>query len=361
MAITITQQPTYPNAVYTNLVYVVASPSYTGSQYQYVMDVVQGGNILTRIKQYPNPAGVGVFDPARILSDYLEYDKSWTTDNFTPVTSVQDFTINFGEEYGTSPSSSVTLYNGNGSPGNPAVTGITSSVFPGVVDPNNGISYNWLDSGSAVLLTDRPDNIPVATTDIFSVTAYNGTATSKTLSITGGEGGSVGAGEFKQFVLTPSGDKTISYDGVSISIPVEEICNYERVNFAFINNYGFWDYYGFNLPKKKNTSVDRKTIQKPFVDYSSATSPYNVNRRGAETYNLTYTDDYSISTPYLLQNEAEWVSQLIESPEVYIQQDSVMVPIIITNASYTHNTNIRSQKAFQYEITYRYANQRHAR
>lgn len=361
MAITITQQPTYPNVTYTDLVYVVSSSLYGNPQYQYVMDITQGGTILSRIKQYPNPAGVGVFNPARILSDYLEYDLSWTTDDFTPVTSVQDFTIKFGEEYGTSPSSSVILYDGRGFAGNPAISGSTSTVFPGIVDPNNGISYNWLDSGSAVLLTDRPDNIPVASSDIFSVTAYNGTGTSKTLSITGGEGGSVGVGEFKQFVLTPSGDKTITYDGASITIPVEEICNYERVNFAFINNYGFWDYYGFNLPKKKNTSVDRKTILKPFVDYSSATSPYNVNRRGTDTYNVTYTDDYSVSTPYLLQNEAEWVAQLIESPEVFVQQGNSMVPIQITNTTYTHNTNIRSQKAFQYEISYRYANPRNAR
>lgn len=361
MAITITQEPTYPNVTYTNLVYTVASPAYTGSQYQYVMDIVQGGNILSRIKQYPNPYGVGVFDPSRILNDYLEYDLSWTSDDFNPITGVQAFDIKFGEEYGTSPSSSITLYDGNGSPGNPAVTGTQAEVFPGIVDPNNGISYNWLDSGSAVILSDRPSNVPVASTDIFSVTAYNGTGTSKTLSITGGQGGSIPAGEFKQFVLTPSSDKTISYEGRSITVPVEEICNYDRVNFAFINNYGFWDYYGFNLPLKKNTSVDRKTILKPFVDYSSATSPYNVNRRGTDTYNVKYTDNYSVSTPYLLREEAEWVTQMIESPEVFIQQGSVMVPIEITNSAYTHNTNIRSQKAFQYEISYRYANPRQAR
>jgi len=353
MAYSIVQQPTNPNVTYTNLVYVVSSSAYTSPQFQFVMDVVQGSTILTRVKQYPNPAGVGVFDPSRILNDYLEYDLSWTSDNFTPVTSVQTFDIKFGEEYGTSPSSSVTVY--------PNLATDNIEVFPGIVDPNNGISYNWLDSGSAVLLTDRPSNIPVSSTDIFSVTAFNGTATSKTVSITGGQGGSVPAGQFKQFVLTPSSDKTITYNGRSISVPVEEDCNYDRINFAFINNYGFWDYYGFNLPKKKNTSVDRKNILKPFVDYSSATSPYNVNRRGTDTYNVRYTDDYSVSTPYLLQNEAEWVSQMIESPEVFIQQGSIMVPVEITNATYTHNTNIRSQKAFQYEIQYRYANPRIAR
>jgi hypothetical protein len=361
MAITINQAPTTPNAVYTNLIHAVSSDQVNNPQFQYVMDIVSGSSVLSRIRQYPNPAGTGIFDPSRILRDYLEYDLSWTTDDFTPTEAVKTFTINFGEEYGTSPSSSVVLYNGAGGAGNPSITDGALTVFSGMVDPNNGISYNWQDNTSAVILTDRPSNIPVSSTDIFSVTAYNGTGGSQTLSITGGEGGSVGPGEFKSFVLTPSGNKTISYAGRSITIPVEEECNYERTNFAFINNYGFWDYYGFNLPTKKNTNIQRKSFVKPFVDYSSVTSPYNVNRRGTDIYNVSYMDNISVSTPYLLEDEAEWVAQMIESPEVFIQQGSVMVPITITNSSYTHNTNIRSQKAFQYEISYQYANQRQTR
>ena len=353
MAYSITQQPTTPNVTYTNLVYVVSSSAYASPQFQYVMDVKQGGNLLTRIKQYPNPYGVGIFDPSRVLNDYLEYDLSWIQDDFTPVTSVQTFNIEFGEEYGSSPSSSIAL--------TASLATDTIEVFPGIVDPNNGTSYNWLDSGSAVLLTDRPSNIPVSSTDIFSITAYNGTATSKTLSITGGEGGSVPAGEFKQFTLTPSSDKTITYNGRTITIPQEEDCNYDRVNFAFINNYGFWDYYGINLPIRKETSVNRQTILKPFVNYSSNLSPYNVNRRGIDTYNVKYTDDYVVTTPPISQDHAEWLTQLLESPEVFIQQGVQFVPIEISNSTYTHNTNRRGQKLFQYEIQYRYANPRQSR
>ena len=118
MAITITQQPTYPNATYTDLVYVVQSTETAQPQFQYVMDIVSGSTILSRVRQYPNPSAVGVFNPARILNDYLEYPTQFdltvlTTSN----TQVGQFTINFGEEYGTSISSSVTLYDGAGSPG----------------------------------------------------------------------------------------------------------------------------------------------------------------------------------------------------------------------------------------------------
>ena len=130
MAITILQQPTYPNATYTSLVYAVESDDINKPQYQYVMDVVSGSNILTRVKQYPNPVGNAIFDPARIMNDYLEYRNdifaSTTTTDFG--TSIGTFAIKFGESYGSSPSSSVVVYDGNGSVGNPAVRDKFSSM-----------------------------------------------------------------------------------------------------------------------------------------------------------------------------------------------------------------------------------------
>ena len=139
MAVTIQNQPTYPNAAYTHLVYTVSSDQSGQPQMQYLMDVTQGGQILSRIKQYPNPMGSGVFDPSRIMNDYIVYDQNWKTNVVSPaVQSKQDFIIYFGEEYGTSPSSSITVYNGNGSAGNPAVTGTPVEVIGAVVDPNNG-------------------------------------------------------------------------------------------------------------------------------------------------------------------------------------------------------------------------------
>lgn len=387
MAITINQAPTYPNAVYTNLVYAVSSDLVNNPQFQYVMDIRSGsgaGPILSRIRQYPNPAGVAIFDPSRIIRDYLEYDTSFNQtaiyDLVTDTQAVQEFTIEFGEEYGTSPSSSVVLYDGNGSPGDPNVSdGFNDLIFQGTIDPNNGISYNWPYSGSQKLLTDRPDGVPMdGSQDVFYVSAYNGTTTNSVTfrslstngSVTDTRTMSLDNQDFKAANVgyngtllqsTPYGLR-VTYAGETRIWPYDEdACNYDRVNFAFINNYGMWDFYGFNLPIKKNTSIMRKSFVKPFVDYSSVTAPYNGKRRGTSVYNTSYMDNISVSTPYVTQDVAEWLTQLIESPEVYIQEGTNMVPIVITNSNYIHNTNIRSQKAFQYEISYQYANQRQTR
>lgn len=368
MAVTIQSQPTYPNAAYTHLLYSLSSTETDNPQFQYVMDITQNGQILTRIKQYPNPQAAAIFDPARILNDYIEYDQVWRTANVAPaVTSVQNFNIYFGEEYGTSPSSSVTLYNGSGQVGPPAVTGTTSVVFGGTIDPNNGSSFNWDAQSQALTNMPSTENY-LAYDDYHTMSFYNdgslGTVTVQ-----------YSPGQTLNYTL-PTGFSTVPISSLNIGAPANwstvlvtagsqtwqfrlaDDCNYERVRFAFINKDGFWDYYGVNLPYRRVTSIERQSLKKPFVNYSEAISSYNMQRRGTDYYNIQYNDDYTLSTDWLDQSQAEWLSEMLESPSVFVQQGSDFVPIIITNGTYTHNTNRRSQKTFQFDISYQYSNQR---
>ena len=117
MAVTLQQYPTSPNMVNNNLVYTVTSTQVTQPQFQFVVDIKDESNtLIQRVKQQPNPSAKGVFDIGTILPSVLgPTDEAWKTT--TPQTnsfSGGDFNIYFGEEYGTSVSSSVTLYNGSG-------------------------------------------------------------------------------------------------------------------------------------------------------------------------------------------------------------------------------------------------------
>ena len=152
MAITIQQFPTTPNMANNNLVYAVTSNSSSQPQFQYVVDVFYSGSstLLQRIKQQPNPSAVGVFDIGSIINNYLGSDNTWKTQYFaTSSQASRRFVVKFGEQYGTSLSSSVILYAGNTSgAGLPAVTASAYHYFiNGLVDPNDKINWNW-DSGS---------------------------------------------------------------------------------------------------------------------------------------------------------------------------------------------------------------------
>ncbi len=113
MALSLQQFPTSPNMVNNNLVYLCTSTQVTQPQFQFVVDIKDESNtLIQRIKQQPNPSAKGVFDIGNIMPTQLgPTDEAWKTT--TPQAnsfSGGDFNIFFGEEYGTSTSSSVTSY-----------------------------------------------------------------------------------------------------------------------------------------------------------------------------------------------------------------------------------------------------------
>lgn len=126
----------------------------------------------------------------------------------------------------------------------------------------------------------------------------------------------------------------------------------DHVEFAFINKYGFYDYYTVWNPLRRVSSLERNNVSLPKVDYSGTVSTYSIENGGEQSYYIDKTDSYSITTDYLDDSTANWLEELLESPEVYIRQDKDFVPIIITNTSYTENNNESRNKLFQYTITF---------
>lgn len=365
MAINIAQQPTTPNCTYTNLVYQVTSSNATEPQFQYVMDVYVSGSAtrLARIRQFPNQLNQAVFDPSRIMNDNLEYSTLLTPTVTYVVNDVTDtiktFDVQFGEEYGTSATSSVTLY--------PNLSNDIIEVFPCQIDPNNGTSFNFLDSGSAVILSDRPDGVPEYIGAGYRIPFYNGTAgalnvtspTAGTVAVQPGDITSVG----QTVVGTDGQDLTFTFNGQSITRTFKDACNYPIYNFLFVNKYGMYENFSTSKPVRGNVSVSRQNYKQTFVNYGGDPS-YDVKRRGETNYNTSITEDLTIATDWLTQSAAEWITQLIESDQVFVAvspNNTTFKPIVITNASYVQNTGRKDQKVFNYDITFRYANQRRGR
>ena len=165
MAITINQQPTSPNMSNNDLLYVLSSVLISQPQYQYVADVFISGSstLVQRIKQQPNPSGKAVFNVGQILTANLESDNIWKTSIFTTSTNCnKNFIVRFGEQYGTSVSSSVTLYTGVSpqAAGEPAKTGSEYYVITdGLVDyPDATTDFNF--SSGSYYFEELVDDIP---------------------------------------------------------------------------------------------------------------------------------------------------------------------------------------------------------
>ena len=390
MAVTIISQPSYPNVTHTNLIYEVSSDKAGQPQFQYVMDVRLGATLLARIKQYPNPQGKGVFDPSKIFNDYLEYDETLIETFLTTTFGASDRTFNvfFGEQYSDNFTNPTTLYTGAGvTVGDPSIAGVNARVFPGTVDPNNGTSFNWLDVNTTPKYLT---NHPLAPSDVEDYHCLN----KNTDAIVGQYGGgqvyyylvnsagsniaTINMGVQDTLTYIPVGGQNMLGRGISQSILDQTVtsyltlgssdyryyfywkpdCHYDTTNFIFINKYGAWDNFTVTLPTDKQTRITRDELKRPFVNYSND-GAYNLQRRGRDYYNLDFLDSYVVSSNWLSQGQANWLTEMLESPKVFIQNNGGGVtPIVITNSSYTSFTNKKAQKTFEFEIEYQYANAR---
>ena len=132
MSISIQQEPTQLNTVYTKLLYSITTDNFSRPQYKFVCDIEDyNGNLIQRIKQPANSTGHAIFNVAVPIRPQLKIDDTLYIQEPTasigygdnPINSYKQFKVKFGEEYGTSPSSSVVVYDGDGSVGEPIISG----------------------------------------------------------------------------------------------------------------------------------------------------------------------------------------------------------------------------------------------
>ena len=132
MSVSIQQEPTQLNTVYTKLLYSIDTTDFSLPQYKFVCDIEDyNGNLIQRLRQPANNEGHAIFNVAVPIRPQLKVDDTLYLQEPTasfgygdnPINSWKQFKVKFGEEYGTSPSSSVTIYNGAGAIGEPIVSG----------------------------------------------------------------------------------------------------------------------------------------------------------------------------------------------------------------------------------------------
>ena len=193
MALTIHQYPTSPNLADNDLLFSLTSTQVAQPQFQYVCDIKdESNNLIQRIKQQPNPSGKAVFNVGQIVVNSLgSTDAVWEIAQATTQSECgKDFKIYFGEEYGSSVSSSITLYNGYGPAGSPATTSSLEYYFnlDGVLNPQQKVNWNWasgskLDyqatSGTTTFnhsngLTSFPTTQSIRLTDYHTISFLNG-------------------------------------------------------------------------------------------------------------------------------------------------------------------------------------------
>ncbi len=134
-------------------------------------------------------------------------------------------------------------------------------------------------------------------------------------------------------------------------------CGYDGVRFAWKNEYGVWDYFNMGLAESTTSVIERESYKQTFVDYSSTnTVTYEKDRRGQSQFQNRVNKTRTAQSDYLDQTNADNLRELFFSTNVFVQDGTEFLPVVIENASVTEKTNPRNQKLFTYTVNYRYAN-----
>ena len=120
---------------------------------------------------------------------------------------------------------------------------------------------------------------------------------------------------------------------------------YELITLAFLNKLGGIDYWTFNLVNKYQSKIKRDVIQR-VLQYN-----YSIGDRGRQVINQDIQEEWTINTDYLSDDEALFIKELVESPEVYYLDGVKMLPIIITTDTYDFKS-ILNNLLIQYTITF---------
>lgn len=112
---------------------------------------------------------------------------------------------------------------------------------------------------------------------------------------------------------------------------------YDLVRLAFLNKLGGIDYWTFNLVSKYRSKVERETIQR-VLKYD-----YNLGDRGMEIVGQKISEEWEVNTDYLSDDEALFVRELVESPEVYFIDGSNLLPVIITDNAWELKSSLNDQ------------------
>lgn len=148
---------------------------------------------------------------------------------------------------------------------------------------------------------------------------------------------------------------------------IDRTCSiYEPVQIVFKNRLGSWDYFTFTQDNKKRHSINRN-LYKQQLNYANIEAmEYDIYingfTRGNTIISSKIEEEFTLNSNWISEIEYEWLSELVESTNVYISEYNPLfpnyicyTPIIITDTSYDFKTFNRDQ-IFNLTINYKLAN-----
>lgn len=132
---------------------------------------------------------------------------------------------------------------------------------------------------------------------------------------------------------------------------INDFCSpYNTRKIAFVNQQGYFEFFYFNMKETEKINTKRNEYMKE-LGYD-----YSVGDRGRTNYSLRATQQFTVDSDWLSEEESYFLRQLLAlSTNVYIYIEGVAHPIIITNKGWERQYDIDGEEfkvTLEYEMAY---------
>lgn len=360
MALTINYHPVDYASVNDDLIYTVADAvavddPVTYPNFRFIGDVYVGGMLVARLKRVPDPVtGIGIFNVGPVIRNYMAtlFDptpSALVAQALGDTLSHLSVQMKFGEDYSFTDHLDITVdttrlffnnYTGRDGGPNTSIALFLDSVAsrrPSPIQILRSIGFCFLPYFPTttalipVVVTPigggTPLSTSVAPTNIGDMQVFN-LAPANINALHPGTIGPVATG---YTVLV--GAKTYRFD--IICEPV-----YEPIPIHFLNSLGGFETKLFTKVSRYTVDIQRNSFGKQrFKVGSDGVAQYSTSSRvyfeSTSVYAAQYTEKKMFNTDLLNDDEYAWLSDLLLSPMVYIEEpNGDFNPIAIVETSY---------------------------
>ena len=159
--------------------------------------------------------------------------------------------------------------------------------------------------------------------------------------------------EGQPYYITASTEMTDTY---TINLLDGECNDFERVQFAWINSFGMFDYFTTTKRQDKGVNIRRDTFYRDGADYNSSTLSVGTTSRGWTEYSQEIERVYTSKTDFLSDEMSEYLKNLYISPSVFVRYENTdeWIPVVITDSNWQEKT-FRKDKLFQHTFNWKHS------
>jgi len=160
--------------------------------------------------------------------------------------------------------------------------------------------------------------------------------------------------------LQAQGSSTVVTEVRTININPRTLKGYEPIRLKWINQYGAWDYFTFNMKSTRKISTDSSTYTQLDGTWNERNNKMFGYRGGTKQFRVNAIEKITMNTDYISEDFNTTFEELKNSPEVYMikgyQNDTggealtkYSIPVRLTSSDFTYKTKA-NDKLVQYEF-----------